>query len=118
MKLLLLALVINPFAAAHSPRHLTSSQSLHLHSARSTCARNIHCILAKEAVEGPFYIPHPLIRANITEDRDGIPFSLTINVLNTKNCSAVTGVYVDIWHADAMGEYSGWASNSLLSASS
>jgi protocatechuate 3,4-dioxygenase beta subunit len=101
---------------AHAPRGLSASDSSQLHHARSVCARKVHCVLAHEAVEGPFYVQHPLIRSNISEDRPGISLSLSIEVVDVKTCEPVKGVYVDIWHADAMGEYSGWASERLLSA--
>ncbi|KAF2422977.1 aromatic compound dioxygenase [Tothia fuscella] len=99
---------------AHSPRAISLHESIKLHQARSICTRKLQCILTHEAVEGPFYIDHPLVRANITEDRSGIPLSLAIEVVNVDTCEPVKGVYVDIWHADAIGEYSGWAKNDLL----
>lgn len=111
-----LLLTLTTTILAHSPRRLSTSDSSQLLQARSVCARKVHCILAHEAVEGPFYVEHPLIRSDITEDRPGIPLSLTISVVDVKTCEPVKGVYVDIWHADAMGEYSGWASGKLLSA--
>ena len=116
--ILLLLITLVALAIAHSPPSLSTSQSLRLRQTRDICSRKVHCILAKEATEGPFYIPHPLVRTNITEDRPGIPLSLEITVLNAKNCSAVPNVFADIWHADAMGEYSGWSTSSLLSSAS
>ncbi|OCL09936.1 aromatic compound dioxygenase [Glonium stellatum] len=116
--IVLLLFTLIALAIAHSPSSLSTSQTLRLKQTRDICSRKVHCILNKEAMEGPFYVPHPLIRTNITEDRPGIPLSLEITVLNAKNCSVVPNAFVDIWHADAMGEYSGWATGSLLSSTS
>jgi protocatechuate 3,4-dioxygenase beta subunit len=118
MQSLLLTLLAITSSLAHSPRHLDNHQSLHLATARSICRKDVHCILTPETTEGPFYVAHPLVRSNITEDRVGIPLTLSINIIDVKTCAPVPDVYVDIWHADAsMGEYSGWASDLLDNAS-
>jgi protocatechuate 3,4-dioxygenase beta subunit len=103
---------------AHSPRHLDKHQSVHLANARSICRKDVHCILNAETTEGPFYVEHPLLRSNITEDRAGAPLSLAVNIIDVRTCDPVPGIYVDIWHADASdGEYSGWASEHLAASS-
>lgn len=111
MKVTTILPVIASIAAvsAHNPKVLGPSQGHHLHRVRSLCSRDVHCILTHEATEGPFYIPDPLIRSNITEDRIGVPLNLQINVLDVTKCEPAKNVWVDIWHADAVGEYSGWA---------
>jgi protocatechuate 3,4-dioxygenase beta subunit len=98
---------------AHSPQSLNALQRRQLDQTRLLCSREIHCILAREAVEGPYYVDNPMIRSNITENRTGAFMNLTITLLNVQNCSPVPNAYVDIWHADAIGEYSGWASDQL-----
>lgn len=103
--------------SAHNAQVLSSSQSHRLHQARSLCSRDVHCILNKEATEGPFYIPRPLIRSNLTEDRVGVPLNLKINVVDVTKCEPAKDVWVDIWHADAHGEYSGWASGDAVAPS-
>jgi protocatechuate 3,4-dioxygenase beta subunit len=113
----LILIAFAALAGAHAPSILTSKQLSNLHDARSICSRGIHCILAKEAMEGPYYVAHPLLRPNITEDRQGILLDLTVSVIDVRNCTPVEGVYVDIWHADGMGEYSGWASTHLHASS-
>lgn len=103
---------------AHNPQVLSTAASRRLHQTRSLCSRDVHCILTHEATEGPYYIPSPLLRTNITEDRDGLPLHLNISVTDVTKCSPAKGVYVDIWHADAAGQYSGWAKGEALSARS
>lgn len=66
------------------------------------------CLVSPETTEGPYYIDPKLIRADITEDRDGIPLELAIQVV-TADCEPVEGARVDVWHCDAGGNYSGFA---------
>lgn len=113
-----LATLLLGTANAHNPQVLSTAESRRLHQTRSLCSRDVHCILTHEATEGPYYIPSPLLRTNITEDRNGLPLHLNISVTDVTKCSPAKGVYVDIWHADAAGQYSGWAKGKALSARS
>ena len=49
------------------------------------------------------------MRSSITDDRDGIPLSLEIDLVDVTTCKHAVGAMVDIWHADVPGEYSSWA---------
>lgn len=100
-------------AAAHSIDTSLETYS-NLLSARGTCKRSISCILNVEVMEGPFYVAEPLVRSSIVEDREGAPLNLQIEVLDVRTCEPVNDVYVDIWHADAGGVYSGWATGESL----
>lgn len=111
-----LTLMMSSAVFAHKPQTLSTTQTDRLILKRSQCARGLHCILAHEATEGPYYIPEPLLRSNITEDRDGVPLNLRVTVVDVATCAPAEGVWVDIWHADASGEYSGWAKGDLLGA--
>ena len=96
-------------ASAHSASLLSTHQQSQLYSARTTCSKSFHCVLTQESSEGPFYVDHPLIRSSITEDRDGIPLALEIDLVDVTTCKSAVGAMVDIWHASVQGEYSGWA---------
>lgn len=66
------------------------------------------CIaLTPEMTEGPYYIDDLLLRDDITEGREGIPLELTVHVINTVACEPLADAAVDIWHCDALGDYSG-----------
>ena len=54
----------------------------------------------------PYYLEEDLFRQNITEGQAGVPLELRITILDT-DCNPLDGVFVDIWHANATGEYSG-----------
>lgn len=64
------------------------------------------CMVTPEVTEGPFYVDPELVRADITEDRAGIPMRLQMQVV-TADCQPVADARVDVWHCDAQGVYSG-----------
>lgn len=66
------------------------------------------CTLAPEQTEGPYYVDDVLRRRNITEGRPGTPLWLTLRVVDASTCAAIPGSTVEIWHADANGDYSGY----------
>ncbi|MET8946210.1 intradiol ring-cleavage dioxygenase [Streptomyces sp. NPDC004542] len=65
------------------------------------------CTLTKEMTEGPYYLDGALVRSDITEGKAGIPLKLALTVVNSA-CTPVANALVEIWHADALGEYSGY----------
>lgn len=67
------------------------------------------CVLSPEQTEGPYYIATDLIRSDITEGRPGLPLQLNLAVQRAASCQPVSGATVEIWHCDALGEYSGFA---------
>jgi protocatechuate 3,4-dioxygenase beta subunit len=72
----------------------------------------VSCVLMPELTEGPYYIPGEKLRRNITDGRPGTPLILRLAVVDVSTCKPVRGAAVDIWHADAAGNYSGFASGS------
>ncbi|TPQ17483.1 intradiol ring-cleavage dioxygenase [Streptomyces sporangiiformans] len=64
--------------------------------------------LTSETTEGPYYIDADKIRKDITEDREGIPMTLRIKVIDSETCKPIRNAAVDIWHCDALGLYSGY----------
>ncbi|WP_405759984.1 intradiol ring-cleavage dioxygenase [Streptomyces sp. NBC_01420] len=70
-----------------------------------TCYR-----LTSETTEGPYYIDADKIRKDITEDREGIPMTLRLKVIDPDTCKPLKHAAVDIWHCDALGIYSGYES--------
>jgi protocatechuate 3,4-dioxygenase beta subunit len=74
------------------------------------------CVLTPEAVEGPFYFDAKLVRSDITEGKEGSPLVLTLQIVEAKDCAAIPEARVDIWHADGLGLYSGYADQDSGSA--
>lgn len=65
------------------------------------------CVMTSEQVEGPYRLTAP-VRKDIREDRVGLPLDLTFQIVRANTCAPVTSAWVDIWHCDAAGRYSGY----------
>jgi protocatechuate 3,4-dioxygenase beta subunit len=52
------------------------------------------------------------VRRNITDGLPGTPLDLHLTVVDASTCKPVRGAAVDIWHASALGVYSGVQGNS------
>jgi len=71
----------------------------------------VSCVLTPEMTEGPYYLPNERVRRNITEGRPGTPLALALTVVDASTCKPIKGAAVDVWHADALGVYSGVQGN-------
>src|SRR4051794_8212827 len=71
-----------------------------------------NCVLAPEQTEGPYYIDDGLIRSRINETRKGVPLDLRLRVVDAASCEPIKGATVEVWHCDAVGDYSGFSTPS------
>lgn len=62
-----------------------------------------------EQDEGPYHLEGAPFRADLVEDRTGVPLELTV-ALRWADSTPVVGATVDVWHCDALGRYSGFSS--------
>ena len=69
-----------------------------------TCEGSVSA--SPSVTEGPYYKAGDFVRSDITEGQAGLPMTLTLTVVDT-NCQPVPNARVDIWHANAQGQYSG-----------
>ncbi|ASW57144.1 intradiol ring-cleavage dioxygenase [Plantactinospora sp. KBS50] len=76
-------------------------------AAEAACA----CVLSSESIEGPYYLDYLLMRRDVVEDREGVPLTLNLRVIDSDSCRPLPGAGVEIWHCDALGVYSGYTSN-------
>jgi protocatechuate 3,4-dioxygenase beta subunit len=67
------------------------------------------CILTPEQVLGPYFIDVGLARSDVREDRDGVLLRLAVQLVDADGCTPIRDAVVNIWHADAVGLYSGFA---------
>ena len=73
------------------------------------------CILAEEKGQGPYWFDVDSIRSDIREGRPGLTLALALRVHDLSSCSVggpvkpVPNAVVEIWHCDAGGVYSGYA---------
>ena len=73
-------------------------------------------MLTPQATEGPFYFDPKLVRADIAEGKHGAPLTLTLQMVNAKDCARLEQARVDVWHSDGLGLYSGFAAQETGSA--
>jgi protocatechuate 3,4-dioxygenase beta subunit len=66
------------------------------------------CRLWPEQTEGPYHRDAPGERTDITEDRPGVPLRLGLRLLAAQAATPLSGVLVEVWHADHEGRYSGF----------
>jgi protocatechuate 3,4-dioxygenase beta subunit len=71
----------------------------------------VTCVLTPELTDGPYYVPSEKVRRNITEGKAGVPLDLRLTVVDASTCKPIRSAAVDIWHADALGVYSGAVAN-------
>ncbi|KAI0490987.1 aromatic compound dioxygenase [Xylaria cf. heliscus] len=70
-------------------------------------AANTSCLLSPEVTEGPYYVSGEYIRQNIVEEELGVPLTVDIAVFDVDTCEPVTDAFVEIWHCNSTGVYSG-----------
>ncbi len=68
----------------------------------------VQCVLTPELTEGPFYIAGEKVRRDIRDGHPGTVLTLRLHVLDASSCKPIKGAAVDVWHADAAGNYSGF----------
>jgi protocatechuate 3,4-dioxygenase beta subunit len=72
------------------------------------------CVVRPEMTEGPFFVDDKLKRTDIRSDPSsgvmsvGVPLILSflVSKVGTGSCAPLTGAMVDVWHCDALGNYS------------
>ncbi|KAJ5201158.1 Intradiol ring-cleavage dioxygenase core [Penicillium cf. viridicatum] len=65
------------------------------------------CILAPDVTQGPYYVTGELIRDNMAESQEGIPLYMDIQLIDTNTCEPIPEIYMDLWHCNSTGVYSG-----------
>jgi len=70
------------------------------------------CVLTPDAGEGPYYLDPKLVRSDITSGQPGAPLQLALQVVRSGDCATLANARVDLWHADAVGLYSGYEQQS------
>jgi protocatechuate 3,4-dioxygenase beta subunit len=74
----------------------------------------LQCIVTPAMTAGPFFVDEKLNRSNLLMDEtddaivNAVPLKLVIGVFEVSGgmCKPLSGVQVDIWHANALGVYS------------
>ncbi|KAH7242343.1 Intradiol ring-cleavage dioxygenase [Fusarium tricinctum] len=69
------------------------------------------CVLTPEVTQGPYYVSGEYVRRNIIEDQDGLNIILDYQVIDVDTCDPVPNVYLEMWHCNSTGVYSGVVAN-------
>ncbi|KAF1323061.1 hypothetical protein FI667_g10798, partial [Globisporangium splendens] len=65
------------------------------------------CVLEPEVTQGPYYVSGEFIRTDIREEQAGIDLYAELQIIDVNSCTAVENLYVDFWHCNSTGVYSG-----------
>ncbi|KAH7332774.1 Intradiol ring-cleavage dioxygenase [Rhizoctonia solani] len=68
------------------------------------------CILTPEVTQGPYHILGEMVRQNITDGQAGVPLTVEVDFIDIETCEAVPNLWVDAWHCNSTGYYSGYVS--------
>ncbi|SPO07424.1 related to protocatechuate 3,4-dioxygenase beta subunit [Cephalotrichum gorgonifer] len=66
-----------------------------------------YCVLSPEVTEGPYYVSGEYVRQDNVEDQEGIPMAVDTQVIDINTCEPIPDLYIEIWHCNATGVYSG-----------
>ncbi|KAI5268797.1 intradiol ring-cleavage dioxygenase [Aureobasidium subglaciale] len=94
-------------ASVLNTTHLSNDTSINMDVTEEYLFGNGSCTLVPEVTQGPYYVEGEYIRKNITETQEGIPLTLDIQVIDVNTCEPVPDVFIDFWHCNATGVYSG-----------
>lgn len=67
----------------------------------------VACLLEPEVTSGPYYVSGELIRNDVRESQSGFDLYLDLQFVDVNTCTVVDELYVDFWHANLTGVYSG-----------
>ncbi|CAE6463185.1 unnamed protein product [Rhizoctonia solani] len=65
------------------------------------------CILTPEVTQGPYHVLGEMVRQNITDGQAGLPLTVEVDFIDVETCKAVPNLWVDAWHCNSTGYYSG-----------
>ncbi|KAG1700759.1 hypothetical protein DVH05_011618 [Phytophthora capsici] len=68
---------------------------------------DVKCVLEPEVTEGPYYVNGEFIRQDVREDQEGINLYAELQFVDVNTCEPVNNLYVDFWHCNSTGVYSG-----------
>ncbi|GMF61756.1 unnamed protein product [Phytophthora fragariaefolia] len=68
---------------------------------------NVQCVLAPETTQSTFYVEGELYRQDITEGQAGVSLSTELQFIDVNTCTPVSDLWIDLWHSNAQGVYSG-----------
>ncbi|MER5436214.1 intradiol ring-cleavage dioxygenase [Streptomyces sp. NPDC002588] len=102
-------LAIAGLASADTGGSESDSTETDVEASASSTATSGVCTLNAEVTEGPYSLDGALVREDVREDKEGFEVQYTFTVVDQANdCAPLADALVEIWHCDALGEYSGF----------
>lgn len=80
----------------------------------SSLFEDVSCILTPEVTIGPYYVEGEYVRDDITEDQEGVDLLLDLQLIDVNTCEPVPESYIDVWHCNSTGVYSGVSEQDTL----
>lgn len=68
---------------------------------------NVTCTLVPETIIGPYYVEGERIRTDLTDGQQGTATHLDFQFIDINTCEPIPDLIIDVWHANALGVYSG-----------
>ncbi|EGZ05563.1 hypothetical protein PHYSODRAFT_307809 [Phytophthora sojae] len=65
------------------------------------------CVLAPETSKPSYYVKGELFRKNTAEDQAGVSLTTELQFIDVNTCKPASMVWIDFWHSNATGVYSG-----------
>jgi protocatechuate 3,4-dioxygenase beta subunit len=99
---------IRDLESAISTNHRSNLTGVTVNSDPSTLfSGNNSCVLSPEVTEGPYWVSGEYVRQNITDGQEGVPLTLDIQIIDVDTCEPVPETFLEIWHCNSTGVYSG-----------
>ncbi|KAF8899727.1 Intradiol ring-cleavage dioxygenase [Mucidula mucida] len=70
--------------------------------------QNTTCVLAPDTIFGPYFVDGELYRRDVRENQEGLDMYLDIGLIDVNTCEPLSGAFIDMWHCNATGAYSGY----------
>ncbi|KAK2035616.1 aromatic compound dioxygenase [Colletotrichum zoysiae] len=92
------------FATSHNDTDLGYTLNT---DAATLFSGNNSCVLTPEVTQGPYYVSGEYVRRNLIDGQEGVDIILDYQVIDVETCMPVPKVYLEMWHCNATGVYSG-----------
>ncbi|KAJ3132298.1 hypothetical protein HK100_005457 [Physocladia obscura] len=76
-------------------------------NATAVFGTSVACILQPEVTYGPYYVSGEYIRHDMRESQLGVDLYVDVQVIDTSSCTTIPGIYIELWHCNSTGVYSG-----------
>lgn len=99
-------------ASVLATSHNSTSLGYSLNTDAATLfAGNNSCVLTPEVTQGPYYVGGEYIRRDVRESQKGVDTIIDYQVIDVNTCDPIPNVYLEMWHCNSTGVYSGIVAN-------